>query len=110
MYPLLSLLFQARSTHIHPAPALCFPGNCVLNAENGYEGSRQITPAASTKNIAIIGAGIAGLEAARVSALRGHHVTIFEKSLQIGGQLLIASVPPRKEVKTNIWNFLWKIS
>ena len=71
--------------------------SCVLNAENGYEGSRQITPAASTKNIAIIGAGIAGLEAARVSALRGHHVTIFEKSLQIGGQLLIASVPPRKE-------------
>ena len=43
--------------------------SCVLNAENGYEGSRQITPAASTKNIAIIGAG----------------------------QLLIASVPPRKE-------------
>ena len=71
--------------------------SCVLNAENGYEGSRQITPAASTKNIAIIGAGIAGLEAARISALRGHHVTIFEKSLQIGGQLLIASVPPRKE-------------
>ena len=34
--------------------------SCVLNAENGYEGSRQITPAASTKNIAIIGAGIAG--------------------------------------------------
>ena len=71
--------------------------SCVLNAENGYEGSRQITPAASTKNIAIIGAGIAGLEAARVAALRGHSVTIFEKSLQIGGQLLIASVPPRKE-------------
>ena len=34
---------------------------------------------------------------ARVAALRGHSVTIFEKSLQIGGQLLIASVPPRKE-------------
>ena len=71
--------------------------SCVLNAENGYEATRHITPAASSKKIAIIGAGIAGLEAARVAALRGHSVTIFEKSLQIGGQLLIASVPPRKE-------------
>ena len=45
--------------------------SCVLNAENGYEATRHITPAASSKKIAIIGAGIAGLEAARVAALRG---------------------------------------
>ena len=41
-----------------------------------YEATRHITPAASSKKIAIIGAGIAGLEAARVAALRGHSVTI----------------------------------
>lgn len=79
--------------------------SCVLNAENGYEGKRTVTAAASKKNIAIIGAGIAGLEAARVAALKGHSVTVYEKSLQAGGQLLIASVPPRKEEMMRIMNY-----
>lgn len=79
--------------------------SCVLNAENGYEGKRTIKTAVSKKNIAIIGAGIAGLEAARVAALKGHSVTIYEKSLQAGGQLLIASVPPRKEEMMRILNY-----
>lgn len=79
--------------------------SCVLNAENGYEGKRTVGAAASKKNVAIIGAGIAGLEAARVAALKGHSVTIYEKSLQAGGQLLIASVPPRKEEMMRILNY-----
>lgn len=79
--------------------------SCVLNAENGYEGKRTVVAAASKKNVAIIGAGIAGLEAARVAALKGHSVTIYEKSLQAGGQLLIASVPPRKEEMMRILNY-----
>lgn len=79
--------------------------SCVLNAENGYEGKRTIAEAASKKNIAIIGAGIAGLEAARVAALKGHSVTVYEKSLQAGGQILIASVPPRKEEMLRIMNY-----
>lgn len=79
--------------------------SCVLNAENGYEGKRTIGAAVSKKNVAIIGAGIAGLEAARVAALKGHSVTIYEKSLQAGGQLLIASVPPRKEEMMRILNY-----
>lgn len=79
--------------------------SCVLNAENGYEGKRTIKTAVSKKNIAIIGAGIAGLEAARVAALKGHSVTIYEKSLQAGGQLLIASVPPRKEEMMRVLNY-----
>lgn len=69
---------------------------CVLNAENGAEYVRVITPAKSKKKVAVIGAGIAGLEAARVCALKGHEVTVFEKSYNIGGQINIASVPPRK--------------
>lgn len=69
---------------------------CVLNAENGAEYVRTITPAKNKKKVAVIGAGIAGLEAARVCALKGHKVTVFEKSYALGGQINIASVPPRK--------------
>ena len=71
--------------------------SCVLNAENGYENSRSIQPAAQKKKIAVLGGGPAGLEAARVAALRGHDVTLFEKTTTLGGQLNIACVPPRKE-------------
>ena len=71
--------------------------SCVLNAENGYENTRSIQPAAQKKKIAVLGGGPAGLEAARVAALRGHDVTLFEKTTSLGGQLNIACVPPRKE-------------
>ena len=71
--------------------------SCVLNAENGYENTRSIQPATQKKKIAVLGGGPAGLEAARVAALRGHDVTLFEKTTTLGGQLNIACVPPRKE-------------
>ena len=71
--------------------------SCVLNAENGYETSRQITPAVTAKRIAIIGAGIAGLEAARVAALRGHQVTIFEKSPRSVVSFLLPAFHPEKK-------------
>ena len=68
-----------------------------MNAENGYENTRRITPCEKKKKVAVIGGGPAGLEAARVAALRGHDVTLFEKTTTLGGQLNIACVPPRKE-------------
>ena len=70
--------------------------SCVLNAENGNEATVSIKPSDSEKKVAVVGAGIAGLEAAIVAAKRGHSVTIFEKSDRIGGQINIAAVPPRK--------------
>ncbi len=69
---------------------------CVVNAENGYEEARMISPAKVNKTIVVIGAGPAGLEAARVAAKKGHSVTLFEKAIKLGGQLNIANVPPRK--------------
>lgn len=70
--------------------------SCVLNAENGNEATVSIKPSDCVKKVAVVGAGIAGLEAARVAAKRGHNVTIFEKSDKLGGQINIAAVPPRK--------------
>lgn len=79
--------------------------SCVLNAENGYETERSITKASKKQKVAVVGAGIAGLEASRVLALKGHKVDLFEATSHIGGQLNIASVPPRKEEMTRALNY-----
>ena len=70
--------------------------SCVLNAENGDEETIFIQPGSECKKVAIVGGGIAGLEAARVAAIRGHKVTLFEASDKLGGQINIACIPPRK--------------
>jgi len=70
---------------------------CVLNAENGEEATVFIKPSEEKKHVVILGAGIAGLEAARVAALRGFEVDVYEKADQIGGQIHLAAVPPRKD-------------
>lgn len=70
--------------------------SCVLNAENGYEYDRVITPATDKKKVVVVGGGPAGMEAARVAKTKGHDVVLFEKETTLGGQLNIAAVPPRK--------------
>lgn len=71
--------------------------SCVLNAENGDEGTIFIKPAEEKKHIVVVGAGIAGLEAARVAAKRGYEVDVYEKADKIGGQIHLAAMPPRKD-------------
>lgn len=71
---------------------------CVQNPVIGREREWAELPAAKTKKkVIVIGGGPAGLEAARVAAARGHRVTLFEKSAQLGGQTLIAKLAPGRQ-------------
>jgi len=74
---------------------------CLGNPAAGREewlGIGSIKPADKRKNVVIIGGGPAGMEAARVAALRKHNVQIFEEKDQLGGQVnLLAKVPIRAE-------------
>ena len=69
---------------------------CAINAEVGRERSMRIHPASRPKRVCVIGGGPAGMEAARVLALRGHRVTLIEKEKELGGLLLYATVPDFK--------------
>ncbi len=70
------------------------PQTCLVNARAGAEGKLALEPASSKKKVMVIGGGPAGMEAARVAALRGHQVSLYEKSGTLGGQLPLAAAPP----------------
>jgi mycofactocin system FadH/OYE family oxidoreductase 2 len=74
------------------------PIGCTLNPEAGREKElATVTPATNRKRVMVIGGGAAGLETARVAALRGHQVTLYEKGKELGGQLNIAARIPKRE-------------
>jgi 2,4-dienoyl-CoA reductase-like NADH-dependent reductase (Old Yellow Enzyme family)/thioredoxin reductase len=70
------------------------PQTCLVNARAGAEGKLTLEPASSKKTVMVIGGGPAGMEAARVAALRGHRVSLYEKNETLGGQLPLAASPP----------------
>jgi len=69
---------------------------CVVNPALSREAEFEIKKAPKAKKVVIAGGGPAGMEAARVAALRGHNVTLYEKNRKLGGQLIQAAVPPYK--------------
>ncbi len=77
--------------HARGAPIVC-----LVNTNTGREREYAIRPAAA-KRVVVIGGGPAGLEVARVLALRGHRVTVFERDKEFGGQLLLSRLVPGRE-------------
>jgi NADPH-dependent 2,4-dienoyl-CoA reductase/sulfur reductase-like enzyme len=72
------------------------PMRCVVNPMLGREYEFDLTPVQKTKKIIVVGGGISGCEAAIFAAHRGHDVTLYEKSGDLGGQFNLAAVPPGK--------------
>lgn len=83
------------------------PVRCAINPLSGRE---QHVPkrADKTKHIAVVGAGPAGVTAAVIASKRGHKVDLFESESSIGGQLLLAGVPPQKDKICGFVDYLKK--
>ena len=80
--------------------------SCLYNVRAGRESELKIKKAKKKKKVMIIGGGPGGMEAARVTALRGHDVHLFEKTDVLGGQLRYAYIPPGREEIVNVISFL----
>lgn len=84
---------QACIGHFHRGLAI----SCIQRPETGRELQYgQLTPATRRKRILVAGGGPAGMKAAAVAAARGHQVTLYEATAQLGGQVLLAQLLPRR--------------
>ncbi len=81
------------------APQMFRKPVCSVNPQVGHEGEWAMTfrPARTPKRVVVVGAGAAGLEVARVAAMRGHEVVVLERSNSLGGQLSIAARAPGRD-------------
>jgi 2-enoate reductase len=70
--------------------------SCTVNPATGNEKEYTIVPSEKPRAVFVVGGGAAGMEAARVAALRGHRVTLYEKRDRLGGHLIEGSVPEFK--------------
>ncbi len=66
---------------------------CAVNAQTGFETETLIEPAPAPRRVLVVGGGPAGMEAARVAALRGHEVTLCEASGRLGGTAFFSAIP-----------------
>lgn len=78
------------------------PIRCMVNPEAGRDKETQMTPAEETKNVLVVGGGPSGIEAARISFIRGHEVTLCEKDDELGGSVSLAEKIPRRSEICNV--------
>src|SRR5499425_2979185 len=83
------------------------PVTCVQNPATGRERElADVHRAAKPRKVVMVGGGVAGLEASRMAALRGHRVVLFEKTAELGGQVLLAARAPARGEYAGIVRFL----
>lgn len=83
------------------------PCACLVNPRVGREYESDMSPVETAKNVMVIGAGTAGLIAAKTAAQRGHKVTVFKKDTHVGGAFWVAAYPMGKGKLATIPTSLW---
>lgn len=73
------------------------PVTCLVNPMVGKEAEYTIEKAEIRKKVMVIGGGVAGMQAAIIASKRGHDVSLYEKADKLGGQWLLAAIPPGKD-------------
>ncbi|MBN1907566.1 MAG: FAD-dependent oxidoreductase [Deltaproteobacteria bacterium] len=89
--PCTRCLSCIEAIHTNYIPGLPGKAYCRINASLTKEGEYEIKPADKKKKVMVVGGGPAGMEAARVAALRGHDVTLYEKEHYLGGSVPVAA-------------------